>query len=226
MVYARTLGERTLNFQVSGMLWRNSLIMVDRETDTLWSHVTGEALQGRLEGRRLETVPSVHTSWREWRAAHPDTDVLKKSSAVGSSHYQSYFDDPDRTGLFRSQWLAERMPGKALVWGATVGPHAVAVTGDALAGGPVTVDLGGTPVALHRGEDGGVRGWVARAGGVELKLRTGDGAVTDAGTGSRWDLTRGVAVAGELTGTELESVTVTKVFWFAWSSFYPNTLVR
>ena len=63
---------------VSGMLWRDSLIMMDRETETLWSHVTGEAIRGPLEGTRLEAIPVAHTTWKPWRAAHPDTRALAK----------------------------------------------------------------------------------------------------------------------------------------------------
>jgi hypothetical protein len=70
----------------------------------------------------------VQATWEQWRTAHADTTVLKKSAEVQGSHYQKYFDDPEKLGLFRAQWLAERMPGKTLVYGAAVGPHALAVT--------------------------------------------------------------------------------------------------
>jgi hypothetical protein len=50
------------------------------------------------------------------------------------------------------------------------------------------------------------------------------GEVTDAG-GSTWDLGTGRCVAGPRSGERLETVAVTPVFWFAWSSFYPNTEV-
>ena len=73
MVYARSLGDTTLTLIVSGKLWRNSLIMMDEETKSLWSHVSGEALSGPLAGRRLESIPSVQTTWKEWVAAHPGT---------------------------------------------------------------------------------------------------------------------------------------------------------
>ena len=39
---------------------------------------------------------------------------------VGNSHYQRYFDDPERMGLFRAQWLNERMAGKTLVFTGTL----------------------------------------------------------------------------------------------------------
>lgn len=187
MVYARTLAGRTYTFQVAGKLWRNSFIMEDRETSTSWSHVTGRALDGPGKGAQLQALPSVQTTWAEWKNAHPATDVLKKSEEVLSSRYEKYFSDPERIGLFRAQWLTEKMPGKTLIWGATLGPHAVAVKDEALAAGAkVRVDLGGTPVTVERGADGGVRAFA---------------------------------------GPDRIEIPVTKSFWFAWSSFYPNTQV-
>jgi hypothetical protein len=85
VVYARTLNERTLTLIVSGKLWRNSLIMQDVETGTLWSHVTGEALEGPATGQRLEALPSVQTTWEKWLRAHPGTEVLAKDRATGST---------------------------------------------------------------------------------------------------------------------------------------------
>ncbi len=170
MVYARTLGGKTYTFQVSGKLWRNSLIMQDRETGSSWSHVTGRSIDGKTKGAQLEKLEVVETTWELWYAAHPGTTVLEKSEEVQSSHYQEYFDDPERMGLFRAQWLTEKMSGKTLVYGAAVGPHAVAVTDTALTGGSrVQVDLGGTPVVVSRAADGGVRAFISGADGQELE---------------------------------------------------------
>ena len=226
MVYARTLGSTTYTFQVSGRLWRNSLIMVDRETETSWSQITGRAIDGPHRGAQLEKLAAVETSWQDWRKAHPETKLLKKSREVLSSHYQSYFDDPNKLGLFRAQWLAERMPGKSLVYGASIGPHAVAVTERALGDEMVEARLGEVPVVLARAGDGGVRAFVARLDGENLGLgrnpKTGE--VRDAG-GSMWDLGSGHCISGPRSGSHLESVAVTPVYWFAWSGFYPNTQV-
>jgi hypothetical protein len=209
------------------MLWRNSLIMVDRETGTWWSHVTGEALEGDLEGESLEVVTSTQTTWGEWRRAHPDTEVLRKNDDVTESHYRSYFEDPERSGLFRSQWLEERMPGKTLIWGARLGVHAAAVTDGALAGdGIASFELAGRPLVAVFGSDGGVRVFEASIDGGSVTLRRDDsGQLVDEDTGSTWDPVTGRAVAGEMRGSGLEPVPVTRAFWFAWSSFFPNTRV-
>jgi hypothetical protein len=156
---------------VSGKLWRNSLIMMDEETRTLWSHVSGEAMDGPLAGRRLEGLPSVQTTWEQWVAAHPQTRVLRKPEEVRSSRYASYMNDPQRVGIFRTFWLQAIMPAKTLVHGVALGPHAVAIRDSSLApGAERDIALGEETVTVFRAADGGVR---ARARqGKEIPVRT------------------------------------------------------
>lgn len=79
-MYARTVGSRELTFGVSGMLWRENLVMYDRQTDSWWAQAMGEAIHGELKGTSLEIFPSQMMTWKEWRARHPDTLVLQKPS--------------------------------------------------------------------------------------------------------------------------------------------------
>lgn len=208
------------------MLWRNAFIMIDRETETWWSHITGEAISGPNKGQFLEKIQSVQTTWAQWYREHPQTSVIRKSEAVTSSHYQGYFDNPEKTGLFRSQWLVGRLPGKKLVWGAALGPHAVAATGEAFGTDRlVQVALGKKSVVLAWAVDGGVRGWVAVVADKSLRFSADNEGWFDRETGSRWDLENGRCLKGKFQGEVLGSVAVTRVFWFAWSSYYPNTKV-
>lgn len=83
-----------------------------------------------------------------------------------------------------------------------------------------------TPVVLSRGRDGGVRGYAAEVEGERIRLRrVPESELTQDGGGSTWDLNSGRCVAGPRAGARLDTVAVTPVFWFAWSSFYPNTEV-
>ena len=61
----RTDAGRTLSFGVSGMRYRDALVMFDRETSTLWSQVDGRAIKGPLAGQVLQPVPSIHATWQE-----------------------------------------------------------------------------------------------------------------------------------------------------------------
>jgi hypothetical protein len=228
VVYVRDVDDTTLTLVVSGKLWRNSLIMQDNQTGTLWSHITGEALDGTMKGRYLETIPSVQTTWADWFAEHPDTRLLKKEQEVRGSRYEKYFRDPDRAGMFNVEWLKGRLAGKSMVYGITRGPFSVAITEvrmDSVS--LLMIHPGYDPVVVFRSDDGGVRAYVARADSVALEFGyAGEHQVIrDRQTGSTWDLVRGIAIAGNLDGALLEEIKVLPAFWFAWSNFYPRTEV-
>jgi len=160
VVHARKVGERELTFIVSGRLWRNSLVMQDEETGTYWSHVTGVAMEGPLEGTKLTMLPAVHTTWLKWREQHPETTLLEKSREVKNSQYAGYFEDPEKTGLFRSRHLVKRLPPKSLIHGIRIGLHALAVPDDGLEAGEfVETSLGDERLRVTRGLDGGVRAY-------------------------------------------------------------------
>ncbi len=72
-VYDRSLDGRLLSFENSGALWRDTLVLRDRETGTYWSAATGLALFGPLAGRRLEPVAATYTTADAWRRAFPET---------------------------------------------------------------------------------------------------------------------------------------------------------
>lgn len=228
MVYVREVKGQRLTLIVSGRLWRNGLVMQDIETGSFWSHITGDGLMGKYEGRTLSTIPVVQTKWSDWSRAHPDTKLLKKSRAVRSSAYEAYFTDPARLGLFRTEWLRDRMPGKELVHGITEGPHALAVRDkDITRGAPLRATLGEGPVLVVRASDNGVRAYRARTseGGLNLRQDTKSGQYVDKETGSHWDIDRGVCMTGKRKGERLEPLNVMAAFWFAWSTFYPNTKI-
>ncbi len=211
---------------VSGALWRNGLVMEDLETGTYWSQITGEGLAGKFKGRTLRTVPVVQTAFSDWLRSQPDTKVLKKDREARSPVYEAYFKDPSKNGLFRTEWLMGQMPGKELVHDVADGPHGLAVRDKTLKRGDLLhANLGDKGVIVVRTSDNGVRGYFASKGGETLKFHRGQDfdSYVDQQTGSTWDLARGVCVEGQLQGRKLESLRVTAAFWFAWSTFYPNT---
>ena len=223
MVYVRRVDKQPLTLIVSGRLWRNGLVMEDLETRSYWSQITGEGMVGKFKGSSLATVPAVQTTWSDWRRTHPDTKLLKKSREIRSSAYEAYFQDPKRYGLFRTEWLIDRMPGKALVHGITDGPHALAVPDKKIKKGNLLwASLGERDVLVVRTLDNGVRAYLA-ATATHLQPGPTPGEYADKETGSIWALDRGICVRGKRKGEHLEPLPVTAAFWFAWSTFYPNT---
>ena len=85
-MYARSHEDRELTFDFGEGLIENNLLVVDRETRSVWSQLAGHAISGPLEGSPLVAIPSIQTTWRLWRSLHPDTEV----AIVGGQQGQPY----------------------------------------------------------------------------------------------------------------------------------------
>ncbi|MBP7777299.1 MAG: DUF3179 domain-containing protein [Acidobacteria bacterium] len=151
-MYARTVGARELTFGVSGMLWRDNLVMYDRQTDSWWAQALGDAIEGPLKGQRLTIVESSLVSWKEWRTLHPATLVLDKQGATGmtgtTDRYETYHGSAN-IGVTGRTRMSGTHPPKMVVVGFQVKGRAVAVPMDDLqTGATLTTTVEGLPVTV------------------------------------------------------------------------------
>lgn len=86
-MYARRVGENEVTFDFVDGLIQNNLLFVDRETNSLWSQLQGQAVSGPLEGTPLQVVASLQTTWRFWRQTHPDTRVVVSEDKKGRPYF-------------------------------------------------------------------------------------------------------------------------------------------
>jgi hypothetical protein len=89
-------------FGSSGFLYRSNKLMYDTATHSLWNQFTGRPVVGPLTGSGivLKTRPVVITSWKEWKARHPDSKVLASDTGhlrdySSGAAYGRYFASPD-----------------------------------------------------------------------------------------------------------------------------------
>jgi hypothetical protein len=229
-VYARTFENQPepLTFGVSGKLIRNALVMYDRQTDTLWSQFLGVAVAGELQGTRLEPLASTLTDWGTWRRLHPDTIVLDQGGARFDP-YSRYYEDAS-AGVLGERITDDRLGRKEFVLGIQLPGYQKAYAFRDLSKSPVVNDRVGerdllvvfdasaaTGVAFDRSVDGRELTFdlVTDAPGDLLGVR-------DRETGTLWSGLTGEAIEGELAGGQLEQLTFTQVFWFAWTDFFPD----
>jgi hypothetical protein len=132
VVYARELEGKTLELGVSGALYRDSLVLYDRETGSYWSQIDGKALRGPLTGKKLSEVPSMVTTWGQWRKEHPQTLLLRPEPRPRVSPYEQYFSDPKKLGVLGTKNADPRLPGKTWVWGIADASGAVAIVEERL----------------------------------------------------------------------------------------------
>lgn len=223
VVYDREYKGRELSFEASGGLIANSLVMVDKETDSYWSTIGGVSISGEYEGTSLEELSvSEKIQWKDWVAKHPDTLVLSVDGVehVAVNAYSNYLES--ERGFRGSEADDDRLPTKASVHGFQRGGQAYAVPFEAFEGGAV-VSVGEQQVFLYR------------PAGVEIIYSTlafiesgrgfarRDEVWVHLPSGARFDPQRG-SFSGE-KANEIARLEGFDTFWFNWSMTHPDTEV-
>ncbi|MBI1747537.1 MAG: DUF3179 domain-containing protein [Acidobacteria bacterium] len=235
-MYVRESKGETLTFGVSGRLWRDALVMFDRSSRSLWAQVTGEAIIGAKKGERLSEYPSLQTTWRHWKALHPDTLVLSKKGSYGirgrEDRYSQYHlsNQVGVTGF--THWRDRRLPAKDLVFGVKGTSTQTAYPITRLATQRLVNDaVDSLPVVLiYSKADKAAIAWSRRNGDRTLTFNNlRDQAesllMSDEESGSTWEVFSGRAIAGPRKGTRLQPLSAFQAYWYAWSNYYPHTRV-
>ena len=195
-MYVRQIGDQTLTFGVSGMLWRENLIMYDRQTLSWWAQATGKAIDGKLKGGVLGMYPEASMmTWAEWRKLHPNTLVLTKLTASGlegmSTRYREYHES-SRLGVTGRLRVRDRtLPPKSLVVGFLIDDE------------PLTVDM--TKLKAK-----------GRAVATSQSGKRFEVAATAQGGGAQ------VFLLDTSTGLRTTHVPASFSYWFAWKAFFPS----
>ncbi len=222
-MYGRSIDGKSLTLEASGRLYRDALVLVDRESDTLWTQENGKAVKGKLLGQTLEPIPGgVTTTWARWKAAHPDTRVLKKnikeSGKQKESVYADYFANPDKVGVLGSSLKDRRLPPKSTVFGLAVAGHARAYPAKKIRGLLVRESLGGKRLLLAYSQKLDTLFAYGDPGGSESPKINGNRIQEGP---ESWDLSTGKALAG--TADDLKPLPVIRSFWYVWVRFHPKT---
>jgi hypothetical protein len=222
-VYGREYGGRELRFEPSGGLLANSLIMMDKETDSYWSLMTSVSLAGEYKGTPLQELPvGEKTQWKDWVAKHPKTLVL---SIDGIEHekinpYENYFNSEE--GFGGSEVEDKRLPTKSSIYAFHRGGKAHAVPFEEFEGGAVfEVDAG--KLFLYRPSDVAIfystLAFVSEDGGFVER----DGTWFHTASGARFDSDEGKFIGNEAQGVaRLDGF---DTFWFNWSMSQPDTVI-
>ena len=242
MVFDRRAAEGA-ELGVSGLLFKNNLVMYDRApsgvVESLWPQMLAGGRCGPGEGRDLDMVPALEIEWEDWVALHPDTRVVSRDTGFSRSYtsypYGDYEIESNALTLFPQEALDTRRPPKERVLGIPFED-----------GGGIAFPFGalrsvGDLVVVHETLDDGQRdgneepivvfwdsgaaaamAYRPSAAGQDLTFEVRDGAFVDVETRSQWNL-EGKALSGALAGRRLEMIPEAYVsFWFAFSAFFED----
>jgi len=241
IAYDREINGEPLEFGVSGLLFRNNLIMYDRRTDSNWSQMQLRSVNGALSGRDGETIQVVESTWETWKQMYPDAQVLTTDTGFsrnysGFAYGRTYLTN-NNSFIFQPKRNDNRLENKTIV-------HAVM---ESEFRGEDTVmriypikDLSADIQVIQesfRGRDIVFAGSSAEQIGVSFFRSTQDGAVLEFepvqgelpvimedNEGNRWNIF-GEAVSGPRAGERLTTTESYNGYWFAFADFYPNSCI-
>ena len=119
MAFFADIESRVHTFGVSGLLYNSDVLLYDRQTKSLWSQLMRQAISGSHKGKRLDSLPVLHTSWQDWYKKHPDTLVLSTETGFkrnySNSPYADYIKNPQL--MFPVTLVSRRYHPKEQVFG-------------------------------------------------------------------------------------------------------------
>ncbi|MCP1676520.1 hypothetical protein J2T57_003681 [Natronocella acetinitrilica] len=205
---------------VSGRLVNSNLIMYDRGTDTYWPQILAAGIHGPHKGEKLQEFRVFWTTWQRWVERHPDTRVLSDRTRFARNYnrdpYGSYtpisgYYAPNAGRMFPVMHEDERYPPKQEVFGFRTATEAVAINLDRLRADGALVHQGADEDYLILHDPGLDTAWVYR--GETDSLAALENVEFNA------DGPQHPALA------DLEPVNGFEAMWFAWTAFYPDTVV-
>ncbi len=198
-------GPDGTTFGTSGRLLNSNLVMYDRESDTYWSQVMGQAVKEGSLGDTLAVKPIHWATWKNVKETFDDVKVLSDETGFFRDYdrdpYGSYVNDDsyyyNSHVMFPTMSEDSRLAPKKVVVGVK-GPGGVLAIDPKYVekNEPVYTEAGGQPIVAFYDESLEAVRVYKREENVEP------------------------------TNTEgLETADYFDVMWFAWSAFYPETEV-
>lgn len=242
IVFNRTQPDGTiLDFGTTGNLRNSDLVMYDRQTKSWWQQFTGEAIVGDMTGTQLEILPSQIIAFTDFEQNHPQGQVLSRDTGhqrnYGQNPYAGY-DTIDSNPWFpvsgddgrllpKERIVAIQIDGLDVAYPFTTLAELMVVNDNVQEMPLVVFWKEGTSTTFGNSPtDTGSTGVFSRI--LDDQVLTfeadGSGRFKDLETGSIWNLL-GRALEGPLAESQLEQVISAEHFWFAWSTFKPDTLV-
>jgi hypothetical protein len=159
IAYDSRVDGEAVEFGVSGKLYNSNLVMYDRKTNSYWTQIEGLAIVGELTGTELAAISIDTVVWRDWKAAHPDSEVLSQNTGFarpyGQDPYGSYYEDSFI--WFPVEGRNDVVHPKTVIFGVeTNGAFKAYKEDDLKELGTIEDDVGGVPIRVERDTSGTV----------------------------------------------------------------------
>jgi len=93
IAWDRNINGSITTFGVSGKLYNTNLIPYDRASDSYWSQMRLDCVNGDLIGDQISTYNVIETSWATWKKAYPNSTVMNTDTGHSRNYDQYPYGD-------------------------------------------------------------------------------------------------------------------------------------
>ncbi len=222
----REINGVTTTFGVSGLLYRNNIIPYDRHTDSNWSQIRLECVQGQLRSTKPRNHPMVEMPLGLWKKMFPGADILSSETGFSRNYdvypYGNYKTNHNNL-LFPVGEIDSRLPAKERVLGVMIDGVSRVYRFTSFEGGlAVRHDSwqGENLVIVGSQPDNFMMAFRNLDDRQFTPLDIGPGGVVMADDrGNEFNIF-GLAVSGPEAGLQLRSPDLCIGYWFSFGAFY------
>ena len=216
---------------VSGLLYNSNLILFDRDTQSNWSQMLEQSVQGDRRSETPQKLKTIETTWGAWKSMYPDTLILSEQTGF-ERDYSRYPYRSFRTNeglIFPVSQIDRRLPLKTRVTGIRASDQSsrvyqinqfssgIQVINTTFKEQPIVVigssDKQFATIYSAKTQDGTLQVFEALQDQLPAIMRDQEGNL--------WDVF-GRAIAGSRSGEELAKTESYTAYWYAWAAFFPN----
>ena len=231
--WSRMVNGGLTTFGVSGLLHQTNLMPYDRNSNSTWSQMRLDCVNGPLIRSAAQTEHVIETTWSTWKSMFPDSEVLSRNTGFNRDYerypYGNYKTSNDL--FFPINNDNEELHRKERVLGVLVNNIATAYPLSDFEGAETKVlidNVGGREVVVFGNRSlNMIAAYENRIDSADPGLEfspvsepVGEAILTD-NEGNEWNIF-GEAISGPREGQRLDRVVSFVGFWFAWATFYPN----
>ena len=222
----RSIQNQTTTFGVSGLLYNSNLILYDRRTNSNWSQMRQQSINGELINLTPNNFTVVETIWGVWKNMYPETKVLSTNTGFDKDYNDyPYGDFKTSTNILFPVCATNNFyHPKKRIHAVVLNNTAKVYSSDSFISDGFLIDTFQDKSILVVGNSTFINSFILTNSFNSLEFEyiyNNSEAILRDNENNQWNIF-GEAISGPRLGQKLERTNSFMSYWFAIESFYPN----
>jgi len=227
----RVINGSETTFGVSGKLYNTNLMPFDRMTESYWSQMRLDCVNGDLINEEAQNIMFFETSWKTWKTLYPDAPIISTSTGFNRTYGQYPYGDYITNNnflIFPVEHENDALPQKERVLSILSSSSTKVFTFDSFSQSKINMVTdsieGQNIMVVGSKEDNYMTAFINETDHTFEIIENKYPVVLRDNEGTEWDVF-GTGISGPREGEKLEQPVSMMAYWFAIVAFYPDVSI-